>query len=82
MTPSHARSTELQVSDDHRMGCITCGDGATWVRVVEVDRGRELALCVDEGGRRHTIDTWIAGAVAAGDRLLVHAGTALRKGSA
>jgi hydrogenase maturation factor len=52
------------------------------MRVLAVDPARELALCVDEGGRRHTVDTGIAGAVAPGDRLLVHAGAALLKESA
>jgi hypothetical protein len=82
MTHSDQRSTEPQVPVDHGARCLTCGDTATWVRVVEVDRGRDLALCVDEGERRHTVDTGIAGAVAPGDRLLVHAGTALLKESA
>ncbi len=80
--PSEQRSAELQGPVDHGARCLTCGDTATWVRVVEVDRGRDLALCVDEGERRHTVDTGIAGPVAPGDRLLVHAGTALRRESA
>jgi hydrogenase maturation factor len=82
MTRSHQRATELQVPVDHGAGCVTCGDIATWVRVVEVDRGRDIAICVHEGGPDHTVDTGIVGAVAPGDRLLVHAGTALRKESA
>jgi hydrogenase maturation factor len=52
------------------------------MRVVEVDETSELALCVDKGERRHTVDTAIAGTVLPGDRLLVHAGAALRKESA
>ena len=67
---------------DRGAGCITCADMATHMRVVEVDGGRKLAVCVDEDERRHTVDTGIAGPVAPGDRLLVHAGTALRKESA
>jgi HupF/HypC family len=82
MTRSQQRSRELQVPVDHGAGCITCADMATQMRVVEVDRGRELAVCVDEDERRHTVDTGIAGPVAPGDRLLVHAGTALHKESA
>jgi hypothetical protein len=81
MTPSQQRSRELQVPVDHRAGCITCADMATRMRVVEVDTGREFAVCVDEDERRHTVDTGIAGPVAPGDRLLVHAGTALHKES-
>jgi hypothetical protein len=77
MTLSDQRSAELHSPVDHGAGCLTCGDTATWVRVVEVDEARDLALCVDEGERRHTVDTGIAGAVAPGDTLLVHAGTAL-----
>jgi hypothetical protein len=82
MTPSHQRATELQVAVDHGAGCLTCGDTATWLRVVEVDRERDVALCVHEGERRLTVDTGLVGAVAPGDRLLVHAGAALHKESA
>jgi len=62
---------------DHQLGCITCGDTATRMRVLDVDKPHELALCVDEQERRHRVDTAIVGAVAPGDTLLVHAGTAL-----
>ncbi len=79
MTPSDEHSAELKGHVDHGAVCLTCGDTATWLRVVEVDRGRDLALCVDEGEHRYTVDTGIAGAVAPGDRLLVHGGTALRR---
>ena len=82
MTPLTQRSRELQVPVDREAVCITCADTATRMRVVEVDAGRELAVCVDEDERRHTVDTGIAGPVAPGDRLLVHAGTALHKESA
>ena len=37
-------------------GCITCGDVAVPLRVVEVDERRELALCEDEQGRRETVE--------------------------
>jgi hydrogenase maturation factor len=64
---------------DHDAGCITCGDTARRMRVLEVDEPRELALCVDEQERRHRVDTGIVGAVAPGDTLLVHAGAALAR---
>ena len=79
MTPFQQRSRELQMPADRGAGCITCADTATRMRVVEVDGGRELAVCVDEDEQRHTVDTGIAGPVAPGDWLLVHAGTALSK---
>ena len=47
--------------DDH---CITCGDVAESMRVLDVDAARALALC---------------GRVEVGDRLLVHAGTAIAR---
>ena len=84
-----AAAPESHASVDRGAGCLTCGDTAAWMRVLEVDPARELAVCVDEGERRHTVDnegerrhtvdTGIAGAVAVGDRLLVHAGAALLK---
>jgi len=58
-------------------GCITCGDVAVPLRVVAVDERRELALCQDEAGRRETVEIALVAPVAAGDELLVHAGTAI-----
>ncbi len=58
-------------------GCITCGDVAAELDVVSVDRERGLALCGAADGRRETVEIALVGAVAAGDRLLVHAGTAI-----
>jgi hydrogenase assembly chaperone HypC/HupF len=60
---------------DH--GCITCGDEAIPMRVVELDRRRELALCADQSGRRESVETALVEHVAKGEWLLVHAGTAL-----
>ena len=77
MTVSDHCSSELHPPVDDGARCLTCGDTATWMRALDVDTARELALCVDERGRRQTVDIGIAGAVASGDRLLVHAGAAL-----
>jgi hydrogenase maturation factor len=47
------------------------------VLIVEADSG--LALCADADGRRETVEIALVGPVAAGDALLVHAGTALQR---
>jgi hydrogenase expression/formation protein HypC len=57
--------------------CITCGDDGVPMTVVRVDAVRALALCADDDGRRETVEVALVDAVAPGDRLLVHAGTAL-----
>jgi hydrogenase maturation factor len=65
---------------DHVRGCITCGDEAVEMRVIRVDRDRELALCEaggSEGRERSTVEIALVQPVAEGDRLLVHAGTAI-----
>ena len=61
--------------DDH---CITCGDVGVAMTVVAVDEGRGLALCEEEAGARSTVEVGLVDA-APGDRLLVHAGTALAR---
>ena len=58
-------------------GCITCGDVALPLRVVEVDERTGLAVCEDEQGRRETVEVALVGPVAPGSELLVHAGTAI-----
>lgn len=58
-------------------GCITCGDVAAELDVVAVDDERGLALCRDRDDRRESVEIALVGPVAAGDRLLVHAGTAI-----
>lgn len=60
--------------DEH---CITCGDQGIPMRVLRVDAARGLALCADADGARETVEVGLVGDVAADDRLLVHAGTAL-----
>ena len=63
---------------DHQEGCITCGDEAVELRVVRIDRARELALCQELGGeRRETVEIALVQPVSEGDILLVHAGTAI-----
>jgi hydrogenase assembly chaperone HypC/HupF len=57
--------------------CITCGDHAVPMRVVKIDQARLLALCEDEGGERTSVEIALVEPVHDGDRLLVHAGTAL-----
>jgi hydrogenase maturation factor len=69
---------EGAIRTERDSGCITCGDVATWMNVLEADASRELAVCVDAEGRAETVETALVGAVLPGDALLVHAGTALR----
>ena len=62
----------------HDEVCITCGDHAVPMRVVRVDELRALALCEDDDGERASVEIALVEPVAGGDRLLVHAGTALQ----
>ena len=75
MTPAASETSGVHCSSE--AGCITCGDVAVELDVVLVDEGRGLALCRDEADRRETVEVALVGAVATGDRLLVHAGTAI-----
>jgi hydrogenase maturation factor len=68
------------MSSDHcelTDGCITCGDVAVALTVVEVS-GAD-ARCRDDAGRTENVATELVGDVAVGDRLLVHAGVALER---
>ncbi len=56
--------------------CITCGDVAVAMRVIEVDEERCLALCESAAGERSTVEIALVDA-APGDEVLVHAGTAI-----
>lgn len=58
--------------------CITCGDEAVALKVLEVD-DTGLALCEDEDGERTDIEVALIGAVGPGDSVLAHAGTAIAK---
>jgi hydrogenase maturation factor len=59
--------------------CITCGDDGDPMVVVRVDGARGLALCAAQDGRRSTVEIALVAPVAAGDCLLVHAGTAIAR---
>ena len=59
--------------------CITCSDDGEPMTVVRVDRERGLALCSSDGGLRATVETALVEPVVAGQRLLVHAGTAIAR---
>lgn len=67
---------------DHTSGCITCGDEAIPMEVLRVDADRGLALCAGDGSAKSTVETALVGPVAPGDRLLVHAGTAIGRDAA
>ena len=67
--------------DDH---CITCGDVAVDMLVLRCDASTRLAWCAPAspaGGPAvgEWVDTELVGVVAAGDLVLVHAGTALAR---
>jgi hydrogenase maturation factor len=58
-------------------GCITCGDVAVTLTVIEV-RGAD-AWCCDSDGRTELVAIELVTDVGPGDRLLVHAGVALER---
>ena len=62
----------------HEPGVIfTCfGD---MMRVLRVDERRELALCATADGAHMTVEVALVAPVAAGEELLVHAGTAIAR---
>jgi hydrogenase expression/formation protein HypC len=67
---------------DPRGGCITCGDVALPMAVRHIDAERGLALCEHEDGRRESVEIALVEPVAIGERLLVHAGTAIGRANA
>ncbi len=67
--------TDIPTCDSHH--CITCGDDGLPMTILRIDERRGLALCVDEHGERATVETALVEPVVAGERLLVHAGTAI-----
>jgi hydrogenase assembly chaperone HypC/HupF len=67
---------------DPHGGCITCGDVALPMQVRRIDAERVLALCEDADGQRQSVEIMLVEPVAIGERLLVHAGTAIGRASA
>jgi hydrogenase maturation factor len=67
---------DLECASQH---CITCADDGEPMTVVGVDRERGLALCSSDDGVRATVETALVEPVLAGQRLLVHAGTAIAR---
>ena len=59
--------------------CITCGDDGDPMTVIAVDGSRGLALCTGDDGSDSTVEIALVEPVATGDRLLVHAGTAIAR---
>jgi hydrogenase maturation factor len=64
------------VTDCTSDACITCGDVAVPMRVIEVDETHCLALCESAEGARETVEIALVDA-GPGDEVLVHAGTAI-----
>jgi hydrogenase maturation factor len=71
---SHEPAAAASCSEEH---CLTCGDVAEPMRVLRIDRARQLALCAGDDGERHTVEIALVAGVSEGDELLVHAGTAI-----
>ena len=74
MTPDPAPPPDC--GDQH---CITCGDDGDPMTVVRVDDARGLALCHGEDGAAASVEVALVDPVRIGDRLLVHAGTAIAR---
>lgn len=70
---SAARAPAPACGPDH---CITCSDDGVPMTVLAVDEARALALCAD-GDRHQTVEIALVAPISAGDRILVHAGTAI-----
>ncbi|HEX2411002.1 MAG TPA: HypC/HybG/HupF family hydrogenase formation chaperone [Solirubrobacteraceae bacterium] len=66
----------MSACDPHDPHCITCGDVAVEMLVVEVNDS--LAVCEAEGEARE-VEVALLEDVRAGDRLLVHADVGLVK---
>ena len=62
-------------------GCITCGDEAVALRVLDVGP-TGLAMCENEAGERTDIEVGLLEPVARGDEILAHAGTAIARAPA
>jgi len=78
LTNTDAAST-LAADCDGSTHCITCGDVAIPLTVMRLDDERGLALCADEDGMSETVEIDLVAPVGPGDRILVHAGTAIAR---
>lgn len=74
MTPATPELAPTVCGSEH---CITCGDDGIPMTVIAVDDERGLALCADQADRHESVEVALVAPVAAGDVLLVHAGTAI-----
>lgn len=76
-----AQPSELEaaVARDERFHCVTCSDEGAEMVVLAVDEAREIALCSGPDGAHSSVEVALVDDVAPGDRLLVHAGTALMR---
>ena len=63
----------MSCSEEH---CITCGDEATPMRVVNAEPDAQ-ATCTDEAGASHRVAIDLVEPVMPGEELLVHAGVAI-----
>jgi hydrogenase assembly chaperone HypC/HupF len=72
-------ASALAPTCDYTTSCITCGDVAIPLTVLRLDDERGLALCADDDGNSETVEIDLVAPVAPGDRLLVHAGTAIAR---
>ena len=70
-------SSSLDCEPEH--GCITCGDEAVPLRVLKLDDARGLAVCENDVRALDTVEIALVLQVSLGDRLLVHAGTAIAR---
>ncbi|HEX5147067.1 MAG TPA: HypC/HybG/HupF family hydrogenase formation chaperone [Conexibacter sp.] len=59
--------------------CVTCADEGVPMRVLGMEGAAGLARCAGDDGAETTVDTTLVEPVAAGERVLVHAGVALVK---
>jgi hydrogenase maturation factor len=66
------------VSCDAEHHCITCSDEGVEMSVVAIDDARAMALCIDDGGAKHSVEIGLIDA-AVGDGVLVHAAVALAR---
>jgi hydrogenase expression/formation protein HypC len=58
-------------------GCLTCGDVAVPVTVVE--EGEPDAICADDHGTRGSVGVELVAPVQVGERLLIHGGVAITR---